>query len=184
MNSSSCSASDSENINNQRIDETALEDELDVQANSDEKPAKTSSFFEIKNTPSRTLITASQVKTSSVDSPFQLQPGRVVEPDTNIVKRAYKYDTSLVDGMNFKDDFSHNWGVITQDFVIGNSNHRIKEFLSIVHAAKIETERKMRFQLDLKILNSRNSRLTQVLGKEFIQRIRYYIKRLYLEMQM
>ena len=69
----------------------------------------------------------------------------MIEPDTSIVKKAYDYDTSLVDGMYFRDDLSHNWGVISQDFVIGSGNKRIKEFLSIVHAAKIETERKMRF---------------------------------------
>ena len=67
--------------------------------------------------------------------------------------------------------------------MIGLGNHRIKEFLSIAHTAKIETERKMRFQLDLKILNAKNERLSHVLGKDFIARIRHHIKMFYLEMQ-
>ena len=49
------------------------------------------------------------------DNMRTILPGKVIEPDTSIVERAYKYDTSLVDGMYFEHeegDVNHNWGVI------------------------------------------------------------------------
>ena len=44
-----------------------------------------------------------------------MNSGIVIQPDTSIVQRAYDYDTSLVDGMYFKDegDEGHDWGVIS-----------------------------------------------------------------------
>lgn len=45
-----------------------------------------------------------------------------------------------------------------------------------MHNAKMETERKMRNDLDRKILAMRIERLTQSFGKEFAERLRYYIK--------
>ena len=55
----------------------------------------------------------------------------------------------------------------------------MKTFIENTQKAKIMAERKMRFDLDSKILSLRNERLKNSLGKDFIQRLRYYIKGYY-----
>ena len=132
---------------------------------SPEKGAANQNRADVKNISSNRLAVTRRAKTNNG---LDFMQGRVIEPDTNIVYRAYSYDTSLVDGMTFREDDSHSWDIISQDFVLGVGNQRIREFLRIVHGAKIETERKMRFQLDLKILNAKNDRLSHLLGKDFI----------------
>jgi len=76
------------------------------------------------------------------------QTPNVIAPDKDLVLRAFHADTSLFDGMNFDEEEHRNWGVIADDFVITMKNKRIKGFVTTVHAAKIETERKMRLELD------------------------------------
>lgn len=103
----------------------------------------------------------------------------VVNPDTSIVYNARNADTALIEGdcMDFDaEEAGTNWGTLSNDFVLNNSNKRITYWIKTTHEAKIETERKMRSVLDKKILNMRVERLTQSLGLEFIKRIRYYIK--------
>ena len=49
--------------------------------------------------------------------------------------------------------------MLTQDFVVERNNKRIKYFVETVHEAKIEAERKLRAELDQKILLMRSERL-------------------------
>ena len=74
--------------------------------------------IEVKKIASNRML-ATQRSNAAV---LKFQPGRVIEPDTNIVIRAYSYDTSLVDGMTFREGESHNWDIISQDFVLGVGN--------------------------------------------------------------
>ena len=49
-----------------------------------------------------------------------------------------------------------------------------------MHLAKIETERKMRQELDAKVLYSgSDQRLSNALGKDFMIRFKFYIKKFY-----
>lgn len=76
------------------------------------------------------------------------------------MKEAYGEDTSLIDCMRFhNEDEKQNWGMLTQDFVVERNNKRIKYFVETVHEAKIEAERKLRAELDQKILLMRSERL-------------------------
>ena len=59
-----------------------------------------------------------------------------------------------------------------QDFF---AKHHIKD--GVIETDKVE--RKMKFDLDSKILSMRSERLYQTLGKKFIARIRSYIRKLY-----
>ena len=44
-----------------------------------------------------------------------------------------------------------HWAGFANDFVLQMTNRRIKGFVKIINKAKIETERKMRLELDAKI---------------------------------
>ena len=52
----------------------------------------------------------------------------------------------------------------------------MNEFVKNVAGAKIETERKMRNDLDDKILTARIERLNFCLGENCMKRLKYYIK--------
>ena len=61
--------------------------------------------------------------------------------------KARNADTTLVDGngMNFRDDEDGmTWQELANDFVLDMRNKRIKYWVKQTHAAKVETERKMR----------------------------------------
>ena len=66
-----------------------------------------------------------------------------------------------------------------ESFLKDLKKKKIKKFIEVMHEAKIETERKMRYELDYKILRMRTERLNQALGSDFIKRIRYFIKKYY-----
>lgn len=68
---------------------------------------------------------------------------------------------------------------MANDFVLDMKNKMIKKWVKETHAAKVQTERKMRQELDKKILSMRTERFTSVLGLEFTKRIRYFIRALY-----
>ena len=82
--------------------------------------------------------------------------------------------------MQFRnDEVGMNWGELANDYVLDMTNKRIKYFLKNTHTAKVETERKMRQELDKRILSMRTEKLNQNFGLEFVKRIRYYIKAYY-----
>ena len=78
--------------------------------------------------------------------------------------------------MHFEEN-GHSWEVIANDFVLEQSNKRIRWFLETMQKAKLQTERKMRQDLDHKILTMRFDKLIAALGKDFVLKIRSYIKR-------
>ena len=89
--SSSDSLSEDSSIKNHILHETVLEEEQDS--------FKAPALIEVKNISSTHIAV-----TQRTQDPHKFQAGKVIEPDTSIVKRAYSYDTSLVDGMHFRDD--------------------------------------------------------------------------------
>ena len=66
-----------------------------------------------------------------------------------------------------------------ESFLKDLKKKKIKKFIEVMHEAKIETERKMRYELDYKILRMRTERLNQALGSDFIKRIRFFIRKYY-----
>ena len=56
---------------------------------------------------------------------------------------------------------------------------RIRYWIKKTHEAKVETERKLRLDIDKRVLNMRIERLGQVQGVEFAKRLRYYVKAYY-----
>ena len=102
-------------------------------------------------------------------------------PDLEPIKSAYLYDMSKVDRMYYRDNenIKTDWKIVANDFVLQNDKLKIKKFIKIVHEVKVEVERKMKFDLDTKILSMRSERLYQTLGKKFIARIKSYIRKLY-----
>ena len=65
-----------------------------------------------------------------------------------------------MDGMHFdNDEKQNNWLGLGNDFVYELEDKKIKYFVKKMHSAKIETERKMRYELDHKILSMRTERL-------------------------
>ena len=49
-------------------------------------------------------------------------------------------------------------------------------FIENVHAAKVQIERKMRIELDCKIMAERERHVHAALGKNLVKRLRFYIK--------
>ena len=86
----------------------------------------------------------------------------------------------LMDKMDFEYENMQDWEFMLNRIVFNkSSNQKMKAFIENTQKAKVMAERKMRFDLDSKILSLRNERLKQSLGKDFIQRLRYYIKGYY-----
>ena len=85
-----------------------------------------------------------------------------------------------MDAMDFEYENLQDWEFFQNRIVFNREqNQKIKEFIENTQRAKVMAERKMRFDLDQKILQLRNERLKQSLGKDFIQRLRHYIKGYY-----
>jgi len=88
------------------------------------------------------------------------------------------FQTSLIDSMYFDSEGKVNWEVLADTFFLNIANKkRVQSFVKTVHAAKIETERKMRVELDRKVVNMRIEKLASSIGKDFAERIRYYVKK-------
>ena len=88
------------------------------------------------------------------------QTGGIVTPDMEPIKSAYLYDMSKVDRMYYRDgDSKVDWKIVANDFVLQNDKLKIKKFIKVVHEVKVEVERKMKFDLDSKIVNMRSERL-------------------------
>lgn len=76
----------------------------------------------------------------------------------------------------FGDKVPH-WKLFTREFVLNRQdNPRVETFVKNVHAAKLEVERKMRRDLDSKLVGLGTSSVYFALGAELVRRIRTYIK--------
>ena len=76
------------------------------------------------------------------------------------IKSAYLYDMSKVDRMYYRNENTKlDWKIVANDFVLQNDKLKIKKFIKIVHEMKVEVERKMKYDLDSKILAMRSERL-------------------------
>lgn len=84
----------------------------------------------------------------------------VIKPDQNLVELARQSDLSLVDFYKVEDEKT-DWGVITNNFVVQQgASKRIRFFIKKMHDAKMLTERKMRFDLDIKVQAMRIEKLS------------------------
>lgn len=81
--------------------------------------------------------------------------------------------------MYFGENFC-SWESLANNFVICLKNKNLKHFVERVTNAKLEAERRMRKELDFRILSMREDKLKDLNGKEFVTRLKNYI-RLYIE---
>ena len=68
------------------------------------------------------------------------------------------------------------WESIAESFVLDNGNSNLKNFVKRVQQAKIAAERKMRSDLNNRILNMRSEKLSQIIGKNFSTKIKQIIR--------
>jgi len=69
--------------------------------------------------------------------------------------------------------------VIATEFVLEpETNSRVKKFIELLQAAKLSAERKMRRELDEKIITDKRagSLLQAVLGEEKVKQLRYFMR--------
>ena len=100
----------------------------------------------------------------------------IILPDTDIVDKARGNTQFHMDSMNFEEDtIKNDWNTMGDDFVYVRGKKRVNKFIKTVHDAKINTERKMRKELDEKLLTTRNRRLIGSLGDNCMRRLQYYI---------
>ena len=70
-----------------------------------------------------------------------------------------------------------HWKLFTSEFVLNRAdNPNVETFVKNVHAAKLEVERKMRRDLDSKIVGLGIGTVYWALGAELVKRVRTYIK--------
>ena len=70
------------------------------------------------------------------------------------------------------------WQAIANDFVLDQGKKkRIKWFVKAMHGAKIQTERKMRLELDQKVSGMRSEKLQQNLGKDVTEKMKHYCRK-------
>ena len=93
------------------------------------------------------------------------------------MNRVYDINPTLVDYMNRFNEKDLYWMTIANDFVLKvKENPRVASFVETVHSAKIEIEREMRKELDLKIMSMGVCRVYHALGGDLVKRLRSYIK--------
>lgn len=99
-------------------------------------------------------------------------------PDENIIKQAFHYEP---ESMMFNSSGKHDWLQFGSDFVFNvDEKAQIKKYVAGIKEAKIKQERKMRQELDLRIMGLKaNERDFQSFGKALIDRIRFYIRAYY-----
>ena len=102
----------------------------------------------------------------------------LIMPDRNIVNAAFKANPR---SMEFRIDESHNWNRFGMDFVFHiDDKETINEYVLGIKQAKIDQERKMRRELDLRVMALKiNDQEFQAFGKALLERIRFYIKAYY-----
>ena len=69
--------------------------------------------------------------------------------------------------------------MIATEFVLEpETNSRVKKFIELLQAAKLSAERKMRRELDEKIITDKRagSLLQAVLGEEKVKQLRYFMR--------
>ena len=103
----------------------------------------------------------------------------IVKPNNTAVYHEYNNRENLFENMYFGENFC-SWESLAQNFVICLKNKNLKNFVSRVTNAKLEAERRMRKELDFRILSMREEKLRDLNGKEFVNRLKNYI-RLYIE---
>ena len=101
----------------------------------------------------------------------------VIQPKWKDIDQAYEKNTSLVDCMYFKDEDKFQWNVLANDYVLVLKNKSHAQYIDNVRDAKLEVERKMRQELDWKILSMRFDRLYAIIGKDSAKRLRFYIRK-------
>ena len=91
----------------------------------------------------------------------------------------------LIDHVNFSESVA-NWETVAKDFVLRiGSKKRVELFIKQVNAAKIEVERQMRRELDVKIVQMKPDKLIPSIGKDIMDKVRFYSRkyRLHLNVQ-
>lgn len=86
-----------------------------------------------------------------------------------------------IDSMEFRQNEHHNWDRFSKEFVfLVDEKKRIKEYVLGIKNAKLEQERKMRKELDLRLMSLKSQdREFHIFGKALLERIRFYIKAYY-----
>lgn len=102
----------------------------------------------------------------------------VVYPDLTLIEKARVDDLALIDYVNLSEDPA-NWEDVSNDFIFERGKKkRVQIYVKRMHEAKINTERKMRKDLDVKISFIPHTRLLSAFGKEICEKVRFF-SRLY-----
>ena len=110
--------------------------------------------------------------TQSEQSLIDMKPQKVVDPDMNFVESARDEDLALVDHLHF-DSPKADWSVISDNFcLLSGDKKRVRFFIQTMHDAKIQTERKMRQEVEQRLQSIANEPLLVAFGKPFMDKIR------------
>ena len=82
--------------------------------------------------------------------------------------------------MMYFEDADRSWENLAKEFILEQKNNNLKNLVKHLHNAKMRTERKMRRDLDQKIIHMRTERLSTISGKDFAQKLKDFA-RLYAE---
>ena len=102
----------------------------------------------------------------------------MIKPDRSIVAEARARDLSLVDHLHF-DDKKSDWGFIANNFVLKHRNHDRKRVSAYIDNLPAQvscirprsSQRKMRAELDQKVVSLNPSRLINVVGTNSAEKL-------------
>ena len=101
----------------------------------------------------------------------------VIKPDMSMVRKAREEDMPLIDHVNFSESVA-NWDTVARDFVLRvGTKKRVALFIEQMGVAKRQVERKMRRELDLKIVQMKSDKLLPAIGKDIMDKVRYYSRK-------
>ena len=101
----------------------------------------------------------------------------VVKPDNSVVHLQYNQRESMFDFMQFgADENQANWESLANRFVLQRDNRNLNDFVERVMTAKVQAERKMRRQLDMRVLRMRVEKLNSIFSKEGANKLRNHVR--------
>ena len=100
-------------------------------------------------------------------------------PSDKLIAQARQKNLALLDSLRY-DVKKTDWSYVAKNFVyskkFNRNNRRMQIFIKTMHSAKVQTERKMRAELDVKVAAMPIDKLQKVLGLSMADKAKTYTK--------
>ena len=100
---------------------------------------------------------------------------KAIEQNLDVINELYEVNDQRQASINFEQPLE-GWAALAKTFIFHISTKHRKHFIKKVRLTKLEAERKMKDEIDDRILNMREARLQEALGKDIARLVKIFIK--------